>query len=110
MPGRLDWEREEDGAQGRNRTADTVIFSHVLYQLSYLGPQSKLEGLAGSASLTVVVASVHPAKIGLVRRRPGNAIAVAQPFQEVAILAALAAERRMIGGGGPAAERAALGA
>ena len=22
--------------QGRNRTADTVIFSHVLYQLSYL--------------------------------------------------------------------------
>ncbi len=27
----------KDGAQGRNRTADTVIFSHVLYQLSYLG-------------------------------------------------------------------------
>ena len=27
----------ESGAQGRNRTADTVIFSHVLYQLSYLG-------------------------------------------------------------------------
>ena len=25
------------GAQGRNRTSDTVIFSHVLYQLSYLG-------------------------------------------------------------------------
>ena len=29
--------RVEYGAQGRNRTADTVIFSHVLYQLSYLG-------------------------------------------------------------------------
>ena len=27
----------ENGAQGRDRTADTVIFSHVLYQLSYLG-------------------------------------------------------------------------
>jgi hypothetical protein len=27
----------EIGAQGRNRTTDTVIFSHVLYQLSYLG-------------------------------------------------------------------------
>jgi hypothetical protein len=27
----------EVGAEGRNRTADTVIFSHVLYQLSYLG-------------------------------------------------------------------------
>jgi hypothetical protein len=26
-----------NGAQGRNRTTDTVIFSHVLYQLSYLG-------------------------------------------------------------------------
>jgi hypothetical protein len=24
------------GGQGRNRTADTVIFSHLLYQLSYL--------------------------------------------------------------------------
>jgi hypothetical protein len=28
---------EHFGAQGRNRTTDTVIFSHVLYQLSYLG-------------------------------------------------------------------------
>jgi hypothetical protein len=27
----------EGGAQGRNRTTDTMIFSHVLYQLSYLG-------------------------------------------------------------------------
>ena len=25
------------GAQGRNRTTDTMIFNHVLYQLSYLG-------------------------------------------------------------------------
>ena len=29
--------RRGSGAQGRNRTTDTVIFSHVLYQLSYLG-------------------------------------------------------------------------
>ena len=32
------------GAEGQNRTGDTVIFSHVLYQLSYLGtvgPQSR---------------------------------------------------------------------
>lgn len=27
---------ENNGGQGRNRTADTVIFSHLLYQLSYL--------------------------------------------------------------------------
>lgn len=35
----------KDGAQGRNRTADTVIFSHVLYQLSYLGRQRWEGGL-----------------------------------------------------------------
>lgn len=28
---------KRNGAQGRDRTTDTVIFSHVLYQLSYLG-------------------------------------------------------------------------
>jgi hypothetical protein len=28
-----------DGAQGRNRTTDTCIFSAVLYQLSYLGAE-----------------------------------------------------------------------
>ena len=34
---------EGDGAQGRNRTTDTVIFSHVLYQLSYLGSRDGRE-------------------------------------------------------------------
>ena len=34
---------ENLGAQGRDRTTDTVIFSHVLYQLSYLG----IRGWAG---------------------------------------------------------------
>ena len=29
--------------QGRNRTADTVIFSHVLYQLSYLAERKRLQ-------------------------------------------------------------------
>ena len=29
--------RQESGAQGRNRTTDTAIFSRMLYQLSYLG-------------------------------------------------------------------------
>ena len=33
-----------NGAQGRDRTADTVIFSHVLYQLSYLGPDRGQRG------------------------------------------------------------------
>ncbi len=28
---------DRNGAQGRNRTTDTAIFSRMLYQLSYLG-------------------------------------------------------------------------
>ena len=64
-----------DGAQGRDRTADTVIFSHVLYQLSYLGARDRagrpsklvLSDAAGGAeratrSLTVAFFAVHPAK------------------------------------------------
>src|SRR5579864_7717274 len=39
-----------DGAQGRDRTTDTAIFSRMLYQLSYLGipvkPATQLEGAA----------------------------------------------------------------
>ena len=31
----------KNGAQGRDRTTDTVIFSHVLYQLSYLGSRDR---------------------------------------------------------------------
>jgi hypothetical protein len=41
-----DW--KPSGAQGRNRTTDTAIFSRMLYQLSYLG-MSRAE--AGSAGL-----------------------------------------------------------
>ena len=34
----MDWNgAKQDGAQGRNRTTDTAIFSRMLYQLSYLG-------------------------------------------------------------------------
>ena len=40
-----------NGAQGRNRTTDTVIFSHVLYQLSYLGPDA-LRRRPGTGSAT----------------------------------------------------------
>ena len=29
--------KQVSGAEGQNRTADTMIFSHVLYRLSYLG-------------------------------------------------------------------------
>jgi hypothetical protein len=30
-------ESPRDGAEGQNRTADTAVFSRVLYRLSYLG-------------------------------------------------------------------------
>ena len=35
--GQCTFSRWISGAQGRNRTTDTCIFSAVLYQLSYLG-------------------------------------------------------------------------
>ncbi len=43
--------RRGRGAQGRNRTTDTAIFSRMLYQLSYLGmtadPMETTAGLSG---------------------------------------------------------------
>ena len=49
-----------NGAQGRNRTTDTVIFSHVLYQLSYLGVRGHLACGFGPASFP----NRHTAGIG----------------------------------------------
>ncbi len=41
----------ELGAEGRTRTADTMIFSHVLYHLSYLGlPRVEAAGLEPATS------------------------------------------------------------
>ena len=36
-PAAIGFQKKENGAQGRGRTADTAIFSRMLYQLSYLG-------------------------------------------------------------------------
>ena len=36
-----------DGAQGRIRTTDNVIFSHVLFYLSYVGQSSDYRMAAG---------------------------------------------------------------
>ncbi len=45
-PGQIPY---KDGAQGRNRTTDTAIFSRMLYQLSYLGPvRAAAVGAAGA--------------------------------------------------------------
>ena len=41
------------GAQGRNRTTDTRIFSPLLYQLSYLGALKKASRVIGKTAKTV---------------------------------------------------------
>jgi len=50
--------------------------------------------LKRARSLTVAPAAVHPFGIG---RRSGNAIALAEPVQKIAVLAPAAAERRVFG-------------
>ena len=40
----LSYYRIKPGALGRNRTTDTVIFSHMLYRLSYQGKYGDPEG------------------------------------------------------------------
>ena len=39
-----------NGAQSRNRTSDTRIFSPLLYRLSYLGKMATRKGLEPSTS------------------------------------------------------------
>ena len=50
--------------QGRNRTADTMIFSHVLYQLSYLAetknPPEPVEARAGNDVKDLFLESFRP--------------------------------------------------
>ena len=49
------------GAQGRNRTTDTAIFSRMLYQLSYLGmPRREPFGHSGRAVYSGVGPSCLP--------------------------------------------------
>jgi hypothetical protein len=47
------------GAQGRNRTTDTAIFSRMLYQLSYLGPSRRV----GAACLPHGRTSIKPRRM-----------------------------------------------
>jgi hypothetical protein len=54
-----------NGAQGRNRTTDTRIFSPLLYQLSYLGAVSNRKALINAGP-----ARVQPRRASLVR--PGR--------------------------------------
>ena len=70
--------RGNDHGQGRNRTADTMIFSHVLYQLSYLAeiknPPEPVAARAGSVSRgECAIASLPPPTFaGSTCRRPSR--------------------------------------
>ena len=93
----------KSGAQGRDRTADTAIFSRMLYQLSYLGQREQMrpgEAMRALARLAIAVQSVA------LRRWAGNSVAVVEPFHQVAVLAAAAAERGVVGRWRLAAQRA----
>src|SRR5919197_1986615 len=62
--------------EGQNRTADTTIFSRVLYQLSYLARADKATQIKGepdcSASFraTVEHETLHPEPVAALGRRP----------------------------------------
>src|SRR6187399_1075525 len=49
-----------NGAQGRDRTTDTAIFSRMLYQLSYLGIPGRPKGGASGRFIERSGAHVHP--------------------------------------------------
>ena len=50
-----------NGAQGRDRTTDTAIFSRMLYQLSYLGILGRPKGLSERAVYREVGSACPPA-------------------------------------------------
>jgi hypothetical protein len=54
------YKRIKRGAKGRNRTADTNIFSVVLYRLSYLGTDAHAEYHVGRADVK------HQGSLGMI--------------------------------------------
>jgi hypothetical protein len=60
------------GAEGRTRTADTRIFSPVLYQLSYLGTL-RVSFTFASLGLAQASLDVHRAAAGGTADGPGEA-------------------------------------
>lgn len=73
--------RGGSGAQGRNRTTDTAIFSRMLYQLSYLGDGCLLTDF----SPAINTLSPHPTLPGTlpVRTREGRPVSGTAPYRAV---------------------------
>src|SRR3954447_9549461 len=78
------------GAESNHRHRD---FQSRALPTELPGPSFRADARLRARSLTVVLFAVHPVRIG---RRSGNAIAVAKPFQKVAVPAASAAKGRML--------------
>src|SRR5208282_528310 len=88
--------REGSGAQGRNRTTDTAIFSRMLYQLSYLGIREQRTRSAGGYRKGVRRSSRLRRGWRIVVQVGGWAghyVLPAQPAPEIDLGAARAAER-----------------
>ena len=64
-----------NGAQGRNRTTDTAIFSRMLYQLSYLGVHPRRGARrVGAGCIGAAIAPVqHPRAAPACHARPSSA-------------------------------------
>ena len=94
----------KNGARGRNRTADTMIFNHVLYQLSYPGIAAAAIDLIGERFGSAPMAKrrgIGKIELILVRDfgrgcRAGQSIAILQPADQIAIPAARRAERGVL--------------
>ena len=78
---------DTDHGQGQNRTADTMIFSHVLYQLSYLAqtknPLEPLLARAGSRRRNRLLAALRSrphSRAPRVGNRPENGAVHAVSF------------------------------
>jgi hypothetical protein len=55
-----------ESAEGQNRTGDTMIFSHVLYQLSYLGTSRYSKPVTPVILVTILVAVVLAGLVGFI--------------------------------------------
>jgi hypothetical protein len=94
-----------------------MIFSHVLYQLSYPGIAAASDhkdrraiGSAPMAKARRLGKKESVLLIGIDRRwRSGKGVSVVQPLQEVAVAAVCRAEGRVLLYAGFAADRAFLG-
>ena len=60
-----------DGGRGRNRTADTVIFSHLLYQLSYPAIGLAAHGASGRGGRPRIKTTAGPSVKKFLGRRGG---------------------------------------